>query len=50
MVTAEARLDPARHPELVRDVEVALAVDRHPALPRLAADPGSGRVALVGAG
>ena len=37
----------ARHPELVRDVEVALAVDRHPAIPRLAAEAGSGRLALV---
>lgn len=37
----------ARHPELVRDVEIALAVDRHPAVPRLAADPGSRGLALV---
>ncbi len=40
----------ARHPELVRDVEVALAVDRHPAIARIAPGAGGRHLALVADG
>ena len=52
-LVAECRADArvqrriARHPELIRDVDVALAVDRHPVVARVEADAGSGRLELI---
>lgn len=52
-LVAECRADPrvqrriARHPELQRDVEVALAIDRHDVVVRVEADASGGRLELV---